>query len=307
MAAPTPWLPWCRISSTRGSDSRTRPAVPSVEPSSTTRMRSTKAGIRAIVDATSFSSLYAGTTTATVFPSSIGLGTAAHRAPPGNGLPRERERDAGDEADDRADEHRGPAAAGRDLRRGGSRHDLPPLDFLRERERELGLGLLLQELPALLLDAVEQADQDEALRRGQARARLEPGAVPVDGGLGGIELLLLRLEELRELVDLDVGVPRGAVDDDLGEQVRRLGALPAPGPADRDLDEGRLPQLRDRPGHRLARDAVAEKVRRHAHLIRDRADRGRDEPPAGDDGPPVATDVDLLLALELRPGGARAG
>src|SRR5712692_2079054 len=84
MAPPTPALRSCRMICSRQPNrsraaERTSP-VRSVEASSTTTMRSTSAGIVSRTRPISFSSLYAGTTTATQRPSNIGAYSSRRRS-----------------------------------------------------------------------------------------------------------------------------------------------------------------------------------------------------------------------------------
>src|SRR3954452_18038210 len=103
MAAPTPWFCSCWTTSTRGSASRARATVSSGDASSKTRMRSTKGGIPATGGPTSPSSFRAGTTTATVFPQSMGLGGAA---PARDRQPEEGAREADEQPDEAAHDDR---------------------------------------------------------------------------------------------------------------------------------------------------------------------------------------------------------
>src|SRR5687767_13813340 len=138
MAAPTPPLRSRETSRTRVSSSaRTAWAVPSVEPSSTTSTRSTKSGMPATVVAISRSSSWAGTTTATRFPSTNpGLLHRRRRVPArGEAVGHERGGASQQQADQRAHERRVATA----LRRRGGRDrrldDPALLDELRLREQ----------------------------------------------------------------------------------------------------------------------------------------------------------------------------
>src|SRR6267142_844342 len=137
IAAPTPAFRSWTITSTRGSPtSRARCAVSSCERSSTTKIRSTKAGMPRIVSTTRRSSLYAGTTTATDFPSSMRLTLRGGSAgSPERRLPGERREHAEDQPDEDSDHDVVPAALRRRLRRHRGCDDPALLDVLREREQ----------------------------------------------------------------------------------------------------------------------------------------------------------------------------
>src|SRR2546423_13486510 len=114
-------------------------------------MRSTKPGIPARVSGRSFSSLYAGMTTATRLPSSTRLRLDGRSAGEARGrLPEERGEDAEQEADDPADEDGVPAAAGGGLGGASRRDQLALLDGLRQCQQLLVLRVVRGHLPLLL-------------------------------------------------------------------------------------------------------------------------------------------------------------
>src|SRR3954470_6615964 len=124
-------------------------------------MRSTKPGMPSTVGPSSCSSLYAGMTTATRLPSSTPLRLDGRSAgDPGRRLPEERGEDAEQQADQRAHEHRVPAAPGGGLRRARRRVDLALLDRLGERQQLLVLALVGDHL-ALLLDGEADLVREE--------------------------------------------------------------------------------------------------------------------------------------------------
>src|SRR6266536_4779837 len=162
IAAPTPRLRSCTISSTRGSPSpRTAATVPSREASSTTRTRSTKSGIERIVSAISFSSSCAGTTTATRCPSSTPPRLRGAADDPHERLPEQRGEDPQQQPEQGRDDHGVTAALRSRLRGGRERHLLTQLDLLRHRELLLRGGELVGELSALDRD-------DQLVGRGEA-------------------------------------------------------------------------------------------------------------------------------------------
>src|SRR5213592_5058271 len=166
IAAPTPRLRSCTITSTRGSPSpRTAATVPSRDASSTTRTRSTKSGIARIVSAISFSSSCAGTTTATRCPSSTPPRLRRAADDPPERLPEERGEDPEQQPEQRGHDHGvAPALRGR-LRRGRKRLLLSALDLLRHRELLFRRRELIGNLGALDGD-------DQLVRRGE-RATIE--------------------------------------------------------------------------------------------------------------------------------------
>src|ERR1051325_10409017 len=166
IAAPTPRLRSCSISTTRGSPMpRTAPTVSSPDLSSTTITRSTKSGIERMVSAISFSSSCAGTTTATRCPSSTLPRLRRAADDPHDRLPEERGEDPEQEADQRGHDHSVAAALGGRLRRGCERLLTSLLDFLRHRELLLRGGELVGDLSAL--------DRDDQLVRPRQATRLE--------------------------------------------------------------------------------------------------------------------------------------
>ena len=195
--------------------------MPSVDASSTTRIRSTNSGIPASVVPISCSSSWAGTTTATRFPSTIGLSGGAVAAREER-IREERRRAAEQEADQPADERRVAAAARRRLDGGCGLDDLRLLDVLRERELLLDVRLQVEQLAATRLVVVERAQEDELVERADALLvhRLLERADPRHER---VQLLLDRLELPVERVDLRVDVLRRRAEDHfLRERVRRL-------------------------------------------------------------------------------------
>src|SRR3990172_1046806 len=197
------------------------------------------------------------------------------QAPPAERLPDEREQGAGDEADDAADEHRVPLAPGGDLDGRGLRHDLGALDVLREGQQLPRLEEVLDELPSALLEDDAEVREREPLDGLEARPGSDRGLVLVELASEPVELVLLAAGELAEGADLRVHVAGDALDDRLGEAVRRLRALLPPGPAHGDLDELSLARPRPRARARLRRDAPAELPRLDAERLRDRPRHGR--------------------------------
>src|SRR3954447_6135397 len=239
MAAPTPELRSCVITSTRPSPApRAAAAVPSRDASSTTKIRSTNGGTPAIVVATSASSSYAGTTTATVLPSSTN-----------ERLPEERGDHAEDEPEERRDDDRVAPAARRRLHRGCAGEDLRPLDLLRLDQELLRLQLVVEH--ATDLDGEHRPPNGVSRRRAADR----------------VELLLVVGDALLQRADLEVRVRSKAVDDDAGEGVRGGGGAPARRRLHRDPHErgpgrangGAAGTGRDR----LCRDMAAQVARAH--------------------------------------------
>src|SRR4051795_9235756 len=132
IAAPTPALRSCVSTSTRASPAaRAAAAVPSRDASSTTMIRSTNGGTPLIAVATSVSSSYAGTTTATVLSASTN-----------ERLPKERGDQTEHEPEERRNDHRVAPAASCRLHRGGAGEHLRPLDLLRLDQQLLRLQLV---------------------------------------------------------------------------------------------------------------------------------------------------------------------
>ena len=127
--------------------------MPSRDASSTTRIRSTNSGIPAIVVAISRSSSWAGTTTATRFPSTIALGGAG--AAREERIREQRRRAAEQQPDQAADERAVAAAPRRRLDRGGGLDHLRLLDVLGERELLLDVGLQVEQLASSRLRVVQ--------------------------------------------------------------------------------------------------------------------------------------------------------
>src|SRR6266516_7418193 len=164
IAAPTPRLRSCTISSTRGSPSpRTAATVPSPDASSTTRTRSTKPGIERIVSAISFSSSCAGTTPATRCPSSTPPRLRGAADDPPDRLPQERGEDPQQQPEQGRDDHGVSTALRGRLGRGRERLLTALLDFLRYRELLLGGCELVGDLGAL-------DRNDQLVRRGRPSA-----------------------------------------------------------------------------------------------------------------------------------------
>src|SRR3954447_2091247 len=339
IAAPTPALRSCVITSTRASPTvRAAAAVPSREASSTTMMRSTNGGTPAIVVATSASSSYAGTTTATVLASSTS-----------ERLPGERGDQAEHEAEERGDDDGVAPAACRRLHGGGAREHLGPFDLLRLNEELLRLELVVGQLAGL--------DREHG-----APERVSRRAGPLDRG----DLRAVVRDPLLERVDLAVREGGEPLDDDQGERVGRGLGASARRRLHRDPHErvaGRAHDGRARAGgDRLRRDMPAQVAGAHTgprggaldrgFRARDRAGCGRvrlrslqedaadgavrgaeidgrarlpdllpaerddvadegacdqaedGQPPARDDGAPVPAEIDFLLGAGV--GVARA-
>src|SRR6476619_460284 len=198
----------------------------------------------------SCSSRYAGTTTATVLPSSTSFDDR---------VPEQRGDTAEEQPDQRAD-RRGVAVAARGrLRRGGARQDPGGFDVAREGEQLLRLGRVALALREL--DLEEELRVEGLLRvPDRRRQRLERGLV------GG--------ERVGERPDLRPRVRRQLAHEDLRELVRGRTRLRPLRTADGDLDERILAQLRGRgrDGRRI--DAAAELRRRETDIVRDRLDHG---------------------------------
>src|SRR4051812_26386923 len=138
-------------------------------------MRSTKPGIPCNVAAIRPSSSWAGTTTATRFPSSmtrsygsdrLGRSQAADPA-----VSRDRRDPAEDQPDQGADHDRAALRVRREEHRRGRLDDLGALDVLRERQLLLGRRLLVEQVPLALLSVVDLAHEDELVQRIEIRLR----------------------------------------------------------------------------------------------------------------------------------------
>src|SRR5919201_1300817 len=224
-----------------------------------------------IVDASSFSSLYAGTTTATRLPSSTdsrlrsrSAGEARRR------LPQERGQDPQQQADQGADEDGVPLAAGGRLRRACGRDQLALLDVLGESEELLVLTQVVDHLPLFLEGEADQVADNQPLDRGPGRAlnlSLERGDSLIDPG----KLRLVRLDVRLQVFDLRRDVrARDLVDDDLGERVRSPGDLRPLLARDDDGDERVLADPAERCGHTgdgLRRDMAAKRAIREPGLL----------------------------------------
>src|ERR687891_730021 len=200
-------------------------------------------------------------TTATVLPSSMGSGSAEA----GQRAPEERGDRAQQEPDEGADDDRRPRAPRVDLGGGGLGHDPATLDVPGlGQELVDGQDVVLHPGELLLEDGQERR-QAYPLGRAQVAAALDDLRDLVDLALEPGYSLLLGLEPLLVEGDLGVGVTRGAVDDDLAEQV---GALPARPPLAAATvnpdgrDAARAPPLAER----ARRDAAAQLGRTHADL-----------------------------------------
>src|SRR6478672_10504672 len=148
MAAPTPLFAGWTSTSTRGSSTdRARSAVSSVEASSTTKMRSTNPGIPCRVAAIKPSSLCAGTTTATLFPSSMRRWYGARRlGGTRTAVVDDRHDRPENQPDQRTDEQRAAARMRRCLHGPGRNDDLRALDLRRERKLLLQCLLLRDQI-----------------------------------------------------------------------------------------------------------------------------------------------------------------
>src|SRR5262245_895191 len=209
MAAPTPALRSCVITSTRPSSAaRAAAAVPSRDASSTTKIRSTNAGTPAMVVATSASSSYAGTTTATVLPSSTK-----------QRLPEERDDQADHEPEKRRDDDGVALAARRRLDRGRAREHLRPLDLLRLDQQLLRLQLVVEHVADL-----------------HGEHRLPDGVTGRRRAADRVDLRLIFGDPLLQRLDLLVGVRRETVDDAAPGGVRGGGGAAAFRGLHRDLD-----------------------------------------------------------------------
>src|SRR3954469_11888297 len=235
IAAPTPELRSCVITSTRASPApRAAAAVPSRDASSTTKILSTNGGTPAIVVGTSASSSYAGTTTATVLPSSTN-----------ERLPEERGDHAEDEPEKRRDDDGVAPAARRRLHRRRAGEHLRPLDLLRLDQELLRLQLVVEHVTDL---HGQHGPPHRVTGRRPAADR--------------VELLLVVGDALLQRADLEVRVRSKAVDDDAREGVRGRGGAPARGRLHRYPHE-RVPGRANRGAagsgrDRLRRDMSAE-------------------------------------------------
>src|SRR5437879_6552860 len=117
-------------------------------------MRSTKPGIPWRVAAISPSSSWAGTTTATRFPSSMtrsyGSGRLGGGEPADPAIGGDRRDPAEDQPDQGADHDRAALRVRREEHRRGRLDDLGALDILRERQLLLGRRLLVEQVPLAL-------------------------------------------------------------------------------------------------------------------------------------------------------------
>src|SRR5918994_331225 len=242
MAAPTPPFRSRETSSTRGSpEARTTVAVPSLDASSTTRMRSTNSGMPASVVPTSPSSSWAGMTTATRFPSTIGLRGAAARE---ERIGEQRGRRAEQKPEQRADEGGVTPARRGGLDRNGRLDDPALLDTLGQREELPSLQELRLHRPApLLVEADRRVDigrQEQPLREREilvGEDGLELSVRPVDTLVDLLELLVQRRDPVAEHVDLVVHVVARRRERALRKRVRRGRHPCRPTPLDPDLHE----------------------------------------------------------------------
>src|SRR5207302_3291553 len=120
------------------------------------------------------SSWYAGTTTATVLPSSMPRRLRGRSAGsrPRDGLPEQRREQAQDEADEGADDHGVTAAAGARLRRHRPRDHFALLDGQRQRQQRLRARQVLLDDSAPGLGQACLSEDQEAVRRRSALGRL---------------------------------------------------------------------------------------------------------------------------------------
>src|SRR6476469_9590258 len=225
MAAPTPLFAGCTSTSTRGSSTeRARSTVSSVEASSTTKMRSTNPGMPCRVAAIKPSSLCAGTTTATLLPSSMrrwygerrlgGTWTA--------GVHDDRHDRAEDQPDQRTDEERAAARMRRRLHRARRDDDLRALDLGCERELLLQRFLLGDQVSEPCLGVVLLTDDHELVERVQVPRRLRRGRQHREPTIDRLELRVDALQRRAEGADLDADVGgRRLRDDDVGGRVGR--------------------------------------------------------------------------------------
>src|SRR4051794_8654164 len=239
------------------------------------------------------SSLCAGTTTDTRFPSSMGRsydGCRLRRRPAEAAVGDHCRDRAEDQADQGADDQRGVARMRRCLEGAARRDDLRALDLLCERQLLLQRLLLRDQVAEPRLRVVLLPDKDELLERVQVlpralRTRYHRQA-PVDRG----DLIRHVVERLLERADLEADVRGGRPqDDEPRERVGRLLGLGGPRAVHREQDE------RAR-AHALSRHRV-DLAHRHVPAQRTRAQtrgsfglalRGR-----GAD--------DLLNGLRIRP------
>src|SRR6476469_3328699 len=224
MAAPTPLFAGCTSTSTRGSSTeRARSTVSSVEASSTTKMRSTNPGMPCRVAAIKPSSLCAGTTTATLLPSSMrrwygerrlgGTWTA--------GVHDDRHDRAEDQSDQRTDEKRAAARVRRRLHRARRDDDLRALDLRCERELLLQRLLLGDQVAEPRLGVVLLADDHELLERIEVPRRALRLGDDRKSLVHGLDLVVHLLEGRLERPDLQADVRGGrARYDELRQRVR---------------------------------------------------------------------------------------